>query len=225
MNKLVKPLAWEQDENDWVAKSVAGPFRISKNIFGNWSMTWRDQTEHHWDLECLKNTASREYAAHIQAFLQEPAPTSKTYTVILNRDSGYDSRRGEYHPGEQQVFVTRNLDEAVAKGFEAAISNLEGQHYNDTDQSLLIDGLHRDDLWLMDEDEDAREAVELRFHEYDQAVAEKVRDYKDNAAERKRKKDEADRLKADADRIARFNETETRERQMLDELRKKYPDA
>ncbi len=225
MNSIIKPLAWEQDGNDWVAKSLAGPFRISKNTFGNWTLAWLGEVEQHWDLDILKDTAARAYAAHVHGFLHEPGKNPRTFTLVFNRESTWDDRGRTYYPSEFDLFVARDLDEAIAKALEVEIANIEDtRNYYSLERTLLIDGLREDDVWwVYDEDEDAREQAVAAFKKFDTELAVKLRDYKDGEAERKRKKEEEDRRKADAARIAAARDTEQRERKMLEELQKKYP--
>jgi hypothetical protein len=227
MNALLKPLSWEQDGHDWIARTVAGIIRIRKDDsdhFG-WVLTKFDGGTHSWDLDNLKEEAADDYADTIRPFIQEPAPEQHTYTLLLNRESAWDDRRRDYYQNETELFVTRSFDEAVAKALAVEIDNLEGKRFNSMYLTLMIDGLTEDDLWDVHDDEDALDEAKVPFADFNRSVALKVQEYKDGAAERKRKADALARQKADDALVARAQQDEARERRLLEELRSKYPDA
>lgn len=227
MNAFLKPLTWEQDGNDWIAGSVAGTIRIRKDDSDHygWVLTKFDGGTHSWDLDNLKEEAANDYADTIRPFLHEPAPKQHTYTLLLNRESAWDDRRRDYYPNETELFVTRSFDEAVAKALAVEIDNLKGKHFNSMYPTLMIDGLTDDDLWAVHEDEDNLDEAKVPFNNFNQLLAFKVHGYKDEAVERKRKADALARQKAEEALVTRAEQDEARERRLLEELRRKYPDA
>lgn len=147
------------------------------------------------------------------------------YTLIYHRQSAWDDRCREYHPSYIDIFVTKNFDEAVEHAMGHQIANIEHSHLMEIEQTLLINGIREDDICDIFHDDTQREAAEEPFLQFKREIARKVQIYKDGTAERERKKAEIASQRAAAAREAQAKATEQRERQLLEELRQKYPSA